>query len=90
MAGCCFCEITCHPLQNLKETTMEKCLLCFSENVGHTSDPYHPFACHECGAWGESIDDISTPEDSADEYRHGQVRRVLTDDPEDVFVPGWA
>lgn len=25
----------------------------------------------------------------ADAYRHGQVKRVLTDDPEDVSKPWW-
>ena len=54
---------------------MNKCLLCFSENVYDTSDEHHPFACHDCGAWGETIDDISSPDSSEDEYRHGQVTR---------------
>lgn len=69
---------------------MPKCLLCFSEHVGPTSDHYQPFGCFECGAWGSSIDDISNPDTSDDDYRHGQVYRRQTDDPDDVFVPGWA
>ena len=70
---------------------MEKCLLCFSAYVAETDDPHMPFACRECGAWGETIDDISTPAFEADAgYRVGQVHRQRTDDPEDVFVPGWA
>lgn len=69
---------------------MNKCLLCFSEHVGPTSDSYQPFGCFECGAWGPAIDDISTPDTSDDDYRCGQVDRVLTDDPEDVRVPGWS
>jgi len=69
---------------------MPKCLLCFSENIAETDDHDHPFACFECGAWGETIDDVSMPDESDNEYRHGQVYRARTDDPEDVFVPGWA
>lgn len=69
---------------------MPKCLLCFSEYVGETHDDHQPFACFECGAWGETIDDISTPDDGDAGYRHGQVYRHLTDDPDDKFVPGWA
>lgn len=69
---------------------MPKCLLCFSEYIGPTSDVHQPFGCFECGAWGETIDDISTPESSDNDYRFGQVPRVTTDDHEDVFVPGWS
>lgn len=54
---------------------MNKCLLCFSEYVGETDLPYQPFGCFECGAWGEAIDDISTPDTSDDDYRVGQVCR---------------
>lgn len=68
---------------------MNKCLLCFSEHVFETQDEHQPFACGDCGAWGETADDVSTP-DIDDDYRHGQVYRCGTDDPDDVFVPGWS
>lgn len=54
---------------------MPKCLLCFSENVYDTSDEHQPFACFDCEAWGPTIDDISNPDTSEDDYRCGQVAR---------------
>lgn len=54
---------------------MPKCLLCFSEAVYETDDEHHPFACHDCSAYGPTIDDISTPDTSDEEYRYGQVAR---------------
>lgn len=71
---------------------MPKCLLCFSENVGEIGDDRDTeWGCFDCGAFGDTEDDISSPCVDLDQaYRHGQVDRVLTDDPEDVYVPGWA
>lgn len=54
---------------------MNKCLLCFSENVYETHDDDHPFACYDCNAWGFAMNDISEPDFTDDEYRHGQVAR---------------
>lgn len=53
----------------------EKCLLCFSESVYETDDENHPFACHDCSAWGATADDISNPDTSEEDYRFGQVLR---------------
>lgn len=71
---------------------MNKCLLCFSEHVGEINDtPDSEWGCWECGAFGATADDISTPAiDYEQAFRHGQVNRVLTDDPEDVYMPGWS
>jgi len=70
---------------------MPKCLLCFSEHIGEIDSETHEWGCWDCGAFGPTEDDISSPAVDLDQaYRHGQVDRVLTDDPEDVFVPGWA
>lgn len=69
---------------------MPKCLLCFSEHVFDNDDEHMPFRCADCGAWGLTADDVSSPHEFDDGYRTGQVNRRLTDDPEDVFVPGWA
>ncbi|MCK1363515.1 hypothetical protein [Bradyrhizobium sp. 62] len=71
---------------------MPKCLLCFSENVYEiTDDQDSEWTCSDCGAFGATEDDISSPAIDLDQgYRNGQVERVLTDDPEDVYVPGWA
>lgn len=54
---------------------MPKCLLCFSEQVYDTDNEHYPFACHDCGAWGLSINDISNLDTSEDDYRCGQVVR---------------
>jgi len=54
---------------------MNKCLLCFSENVYDTDNEHYPFACNDCGAWGSSIDDISNPDETDSDYRCGQVVR---------------
>jgi hypothetical protein len=71
---------------------MHKCLLCFSEHIGLiTDEPDSEWGCWDCGAFGPSEDDVSSPcVDLEQAYRHGQVYRSLTDDPEDVFVAGWA
>lgn len=67
---------------------MNKCLLCFSEHIGEIDSDTHEWGCWDCGAFGPTEDDISSPP-VADRF-DGQVNRALTDDPEDVFVPGWA
>jgi len=71
---------------------MAKCLLCFSEAIGQITDEADSeWGCFDCGAFGPAEDDISSPAIDHDQaYRNGQVVRVLTDDPEDVYVPGWA
>lgn len=74
----------------MEKAMTDKCLLCFSEHIVETEDEHQPFACGDCGAWGMSADDVSTPDTADEDYRCGQVGRRLTDDPEDVRVPGWA